>query len=114
MMLPSWVSGQQQSLFLKQTKEKIRKRYKGTNLQAPHGSLIYSDVTFLPSSSSFLPSLPSPRLPMNILIIGNGGREHALAWKISQSSAVKTIFVAPGEYLSFPFGVWHLPREVFD
>ena len=33
---------------------------------------------------------------MNALIIGNGGREHALAWKISQSSLVKKIYVAPG------------------
>ena len=33
---------------------------------------------------------------MNILIIGNGGREHALAWKVAQSSKVSTIFVAPG------------------
>lgn len=33
---------------------------------------------------------------MKILIIGKGGREHALAWKLSQSSAVSKIFVAPG------------------
>ncbi len=33
---------------------------------------------------------------MNILIIGNGGREHALAWKVAQSARVKKIFVAPG------------------
>ncbi|MCW8934093.1 MAG: phosphoribosylamine--glycine ligase [Gammaproteobacteria bacterium] len=33
---------------------------------------------------------------MNILIIGGGGREHALAWKAAQSEAVKTVFVAPG------------------
>ena len=33
---------------------------------------------------------------MNILIIGNGGREHALAWKIAQSSLAKKIYVAPG------------------
>jgi phosphoribosylamine--glycine ligase len=33
---------------------------------------------------------------MNILIIGNGGREHALAWKVAQSSRVKHIYVAPG------------------
>jgi len=31
-----------------------------------------------------------------VLIIGSGGREHALAWKISQSSKVKKVFVAPG------------------
>ncbi len=33
---------------------------------------------------------------MKILIIGNGGREHALAWKIAQSPMVKKIFCAPG------------------
>src|SRR5580704_3182762 len=33
---------------------------------------------------------------MNVLIIGEGGREHALAWKISQSSRVERVFVAPG------------------
>ena len=33
---------------------------------------------------------------MNILIIGGGGREHALAWKVAQSRKVGKIFVAPG------------------
>jgi phosphoribosylamine--glycine ligase len=33
---------------------------------------------------------------MNILIIGNGGREHALAWKVAQSPQADTVFVAPG------------------
>ena len=33
---------------------------------------------------------------MNILVIGSGGREHALAWKCAQSSLVDTVFVAPG------------------
>ena len=33
---------------------------------------------------------------MNILIIGNGGREHALAWKITQSPRAERVFVAPG------------------
>ena len=33
---------------------------------------------------------------MKVLVIGNGGREHALAWKLSQSSKVQTVFVAPG------------------
>ncbi len=33
---------------------------------------------------------------MNVLIIGGGGREHALAWKAAQSSSVDTVYVAPG------------------
>ena len=33
---------------------------------------------------------------MKILIVGSGGREHALAWKISQSSRVEKIYCAPG------------------
>lgn len=33
---------------------------------------------------------------MNILIVGSGGREHALAWKASQSPNVTNVFVAPG------------------
>lgn len=33
---------------------------------------------------------------MNVLVIGSGGREHALAWKTAQSENVETVFVAPG------------------
>lgn len=33
---------------------------------------------------------------MNILVVGGGGREHALVWKISQSPGVKNIYCAPG------------------
>jgi phosphoribosylamine--glycine ligase len=33
---------------------------------------------------------------MNVLVIGNGGREHALAWKLAQSPRVSKVFVAPG------------------
>jgi len=33
---------------------------------------------------------------MKVLVIGNGGREHALAWKIQQSPRVQQVFVAPG------------------
>ncbi|MDR5904620.1 phosphoribosylamine--glycine ligase [Franzmannia qiaohouensis] len=33
---------------------------------------------------------------MKVLIIGGGGREHALAWKVAQSPAVERVFVAPG------------------
>lgn len=33
---------------------------------------------------------------MQVLIIGSGGREHALAWKVAQNPQVDTIYVAPG------------------
>lgn len=34
--------------------------------------------------------------PLRILLIGNGGREHTLAWKLSQSEKVESIHVVPG------------------
>ena len=33
---------------------------------------------------------------MKILVVGSGGREHALAWKIAQSPRIQTVFIAPG------------------
>ncbi|MGB4725699.1 MAG: phosphoribosylamine--glycine ligase N-terminal domain-containing protein, partial [Sediminibacterium sp.] len=33
---------------------------------------------------------------MNILLIGAGGREHALAWKIASSHQCDQLFIAPG------------------
>lgn len=33
---------------------------------------------------------------MNVLVIGSGGREHALSWKVAQNPDVNTVFVAPG------------------
>src|SRR5262249_20332638 len=34
--------------------------------------------------------------PMKVLIVGSGGREHALAWKCAQSPKVSEVLVAPG------------------
>ena len=33
---------------------------------------------------------------MNVLIIGSGGREHAIAWKLAQSSRMEDLYIAPG------------------
>lgn len=33
---------------------------------------------------------------MKVLVIGSGGREHALAWKLAQSERVQNVIVAPG------------------
>ena len=38
----------------------------------------------------------NPEAKLTILLIGNGGREHALAWKLSQSSRVERIIAVPG------------------
>ena len=41
---------------------------------------------------------------MNILIIGSGGREHAFAWKISQSPKIDQLFIAPGNAGTAEYG----------
>ena len=41
---------------------------------------------------------------MNVLILGSGGREHALAWKISQSPGIGKLFIAPGNAGTSSFG----------
>src|SRR5690349_9846522 len=33
---------------------------------------------------------------MNVLLLGSGGREHALAWKLAQSSRLRRLYAAPG------------------
>lgn len=50
---------------------------------------------------------------MNILIIGSGGREHALAWKLQSSAKVSHIFIAPGNAGTKKIGT-NLPIEVND
>jgi phosphoribosylamine--glycine ligase len=42
---------------------------------------------------------------MNILILGSGGREHALAWKLVQSKKVSKIFIGPGNAGTSSFGI---------
>jgi phosphoribosylamine--glycine ligase len=42
---------------------------------------------------------------MNILLLGSGGREHALAWKMKQSKALSQLFIAPGNAGTASLGV---------
>jgi phosphoribosylamine--glycine ligase len=52
---------------------------------------------------------------MNVLIVGGGGREHALAWKIAQSPLVHKVFVAPGNAgTALEPGVENIPIEADD
>ncbi|MDB5192738.1 MAG: phosphoribosylamine-glycine ligase [Segetibacter sp.] len=42
---------------------------------------------------------------MNILLLGSGGREHALAWKMKQSPLCSSLFIAPGNAGTSAFGI---------
>ena len=58
-------------------------------------------ISLIPSSLVFPRQvggrkLKHPKHPMRILIIGSGGREHSLAWKISQSPLLERLWIAPG------------------
>jgi len=50
---------------------------------------------------------------MNVLLIGSGGREHALAWKLAQSPLIDALFIAPGNPGTARIGR-NLPVEVLD
>jgi phosphoribosylamine---glycine ligase len=52
---------------------------------------------------------------MNILILGSGGREHAITWKLVQSKKVSKIFIGPGNAGTASYGVnLNLDPEKFD
>ena len=53
-------------------------------------NLFHTFFTNLPNFGPIILSL------MNILLLGSGGREHALSWKLSQSPFCSTLFIAPG------------------
>lgn len=50
---------------------------------------------------------------MNVLILGSGGREHALAWKISQSHLLNKLYIAPGNPGTADIGI-NIPIQVND
>lgn len=50
----------------------------------------------LNTMSSVVTAFPHPPASLRVLILGAGGREHALAWKIAQSSRVERVVVSPG------------------
>lgn len=50
---------------------------------------------------------------MNVLILGSGGREHAIAWKIAQSSQLQQLFIAPGNAGTKKIGT-NLPINISD
>lgn len=50
---------------------------------------------------------------MNILIIGSGGREHAIAWKIAQSPKLTQLYIAPGNAGTLNTGI-NLPIDIGD
>ncbi len=52
---------------------------------------------------------------MNVLVIGSGGREHALAWKVAQSPRVETVYVAPGNAgTAAEAGIENIALDVMD
>ena len=50
---------------------------------------------------------------MNILLLGSGGREHAIAWKLAQSTEVKKLYIAPGNAGTGLTGI-NVPIEIND
>jgi phosphoribosylamine--glycine ligase len=66
---------------------------------------LHSSLTIVPIFAAIISD------PMNILLLGSGGREHALAWKLSQSKSCSNLFIAPGNAgtaqcgINLPFGV---------
>src|SRR5208337_1271841 len=59
------------------------------------GSALQDGLTsHAPPTYSFFS--PCPTCPMKVLVLGSGGREHALVWKLRQSPRIKKLYCAPG------------------
>jgi phosphoribosylamine--glycine ligase len=58
--------------------------------------LLFTVVAVVTSVHLSLFTIHSLEVDMRLLVIGNGGREHALAWKLAQSPHVTRVYVAPG------------------
>ena len=50
---------------------------------------------------------------MNVLLLGSGGREHAIAWKLGQSTRLKELYIAPGNAGTSDHGT-NLPIDIND
>ena len=51
---------------------------------------------------------------MKLLLLGSGGREHALAWKIAQSPKIEKLYIAPGNAEcggDLPLGQGEMPEQ---
>jgi phosphoribosylamine--glycine ligase len=52
--------------------------------------------------------------PLKVLVVGKGGREHALCWKLKQSPRVREVYCAPGNAGTHFDGITNVPIEVHD
>ena len=50
---------------------------------------------------------------MNVLVLGSGGREHAIAWKLAQSSQLESLYIAPGNPGTAELGI-NVPLSLTD
>jgi phosphoribosylamine---glycine ligase len=76
-------------------------------VEAPQGKICHNSASYFDS----LQELEG----MKVLVIGSGGREHALAWKAAQSPQVSEVLVAPGNAgTALEPGVRNVPLDVLD
>jgi Phosphoribosylglycinamide synthetase, N domain len=66
-----------------------------SNIQASRAALWLCKVTLCFCAACAAES-PQQHAQVNVLVVGGGGREHALAWKLAQSPGCHTLYAAPG------------------